>query len=191
MSTERVRVLRAADRAAVPWKNGGGVTREIACFPEGAGTDDFRWRVSLADVAADGPFSAFDGVDRILTVVEGAGMDLAVGGQRVLADERFAPRAFRGDVPTEGRLLDGPVVNLNVMHRRDGGHTAALVSVVRGGLPIVVPSASSVLIVALTGEARLRSEGVTLGPLDAALVTDWPGVLTTEGYAAVITIRHV
>lgn len=78
-SGAQVRILRAAGRAAAVWKNGGGVTREIAVFPEGAGMDDFVWRASLAEVAADGPFSAFPGIDRTITLAEGAGMDLTVG----------------------------------------------------------------------------------------------------------------
>ncbi|MET7621241.1 HutD family protein [Streptomyces sp. NPDC005408] len=186
--TVGVRVLRAADRKAVPWKNGGGVTREIVLAPEGAGTDDFDWRISLADVGADGPFSSFPGVDRILTVVEGAGMDLTVGGQHTVADERYRPYTFPGDVETDGRLLDGrPVVNFNVMHRR--GRTACLTSVVRGGLLVVVPSRSTVVIVALDGETVLKEARVTLGQYDAAVLHDSPGSLHTEGHAAVVTLR--
>lgn len=99
MSGGEVRILRAADRTATVWKNGGGVTREIAVWPEGAGMDDFGWRVSLAEVAADGPFSAFPGIGRTLTLAEGAGMDLTVGGVRRLVDERFAPQDFPGTSP--------------------------------------------------------------------------------------------
>ncbi|TQK43860.1 hypothetical protein FBY35_5337 [Streptomyces sp. SLBN-118] len=183
-----LRVLRAADRKAVPWKNGGGVTREIAVSPEGAGTDDFDWRISLADVGTDGPFSVFPGVDRILTVVEGAGMDLAVGGQRTVADERYRPYRFPGDVETDGRLVDGrTVVNFNVMHRR--GRTACLTSVVRGGLLVAVEPGSTVVIVALDGPSVLKEAHVTLGPYDAAVLTQSPGSLHTEGHAAVVTLR--
>ncbi|WP_344323995.1 HutD family protein, partial [Kitasatospora putterlickiae] len=57
-STAPVRFLRAAERPATAWRNGGGVTREVAGHPVGSGLDDFRWRVSLADVASAGPFSA-------------------------------------------------------------------------------------------------------------------------------------
>jgi len=46
------------DLPAMTWKNGGGVTREIICQPLGAGMDDFDWRVSIAHIASDGPFSA-------------------------------------------------------------------------------------------------------------------------------------
>lgn len=185
-----VRVLRAADRTAVPWKNGGGVTREIAVSPEGASVDAFDWRVSLADVAADGPFSAFPGVDRTLTVVEGAGMDLMVGGEHHIVDEPCWPHDFPGDLPTDGRLLGGPVVNLNVMYRR--GRTQAETAVVRGTLRLLVPEGGAVLAVALEDGAVLEGPGagVELARYDAVLATgESPGVLRTSGYAMVVTLR--
>ncbi|MEV0095603.1 HutD family protein [Streptomyces sp. NPDC050738] len=183
-----VRVLRAAGRPAVPWKNGGGITREIAAWPEGADMDDFAWRVSLADVTADGPFSAFPEVDRTLTVVEGAGMDLTVGGLRTLVDERFVPRDFAGDTATDCRLLDGPVVNFNVMYRR--GRTEVTTAVLRGRTPVEVPPGATVLVVALDGSAVLEGAGIELGPYDAALATRGPlGVLRAERRTALVTMR--
>ncbi|MEV7444468.1 HutD family protein [Streptomyces sp. NPDC091204] len=193
-----LRLLRAAHRGATPWKNGGGVTREIAARPEGAGTGDFAWRVSLAEVAADGPFSSFPGVDRTLTLAEGAGMDLAVAGVRHLVDERFAPRDFAGDEPTDCRLLDGPVVNFNVMYRRS--ETRAQTAVVRGALALAVPPGETLLVVALDGPAALYRSGDEgsgsgpgsgrvgeLAPYDAALLTGGPDlVLRTAGRAAVV-----
>jgi environmental stress-induced protein Ves len=188
MADTEVRVLRAADRTPTPWKNGGGTTREIAAGPEGAGIDDFAWRVSLADVRADGPFSAFHGVDRTLTVVEGAGMDLTVGGVRTLADERFVPQDFPGDAPTECRLIDGPVVNLNVMYRRD--RTQVTTAVVRGRLPVDVPPGTTVLLVALDGPALLEDAGIELKPYDAVLATGAPlGTLHATARTALVTLR--
>ncbi|MEU0392908.1 HutD family protein [Streptomyces sp. NPDC006208] len=183
-----MRILRAAGRTAVPWKNGGGVTREIAVSPAGAPMDDFDWRISLADVRADGPFSAFPDVDRTLTVVEGAGMDLTVGGEYLRVGERCAPHDFPGDVATAGRLLEGPVVNLNVMYRR--GRVTALTSVVRGALLLPVPADAAVVVVALDGTTLLGAdEPVTLDPYDAAVLDRSPGVLRTDGHAAVVTLR--
>jgi len=62
-----------AGLSPVPWKNGAGSTTEIAVFPQDAGFTDFDWRVSLATIGADGPFSVFPGVDRTLALVEGHG----------------------------------------------------------------------------------------------------------------------
>ena len=92
------RIIRAADGRAVPWKNGGGETIEIAVSPEGAGFADFDWRVSMARVAGDGPFSAFPGIDRTLTVLDGGVLHLSVGGRepvRLAPDS--APFSFAGD----------------------------------------------------------------------------------------------
>ncbi|MGX1884363.1 HutD/Ves family protein [Streptomyces sp. NPDC055287] len=178
-----VRVLRAADREAVAWKNGGGVTRGIAASPEGAGMAEFDWRISLADVEADGPFSAFPDVDRILTMAEGAGMDLTVGGERRLVDERYVPQDFPGDIATDCQLIGGRVVNFNVMHRR--GRTAARVAVLRGGLNVAVPPGGTVVIVSLDGTALFDS--VTLGRYDA-VVTASPGALFSRGHTAVVTL---
>ncbi|MFE3560252.1 HutD family protein [Streptomyces sp. NPDC059193] len=185
------RVLRAAGRTATAWKNGGGVTREIAARPEGAGTGDFAWRASLAEVAADGPFSAFPGVDRTLTLAEGAGMDLTVAGAHRLVDERFAPQDFAGDEPTDCRLLDGPVVNFNVMYRR--GAAPAETAVVRGRLTLDAPPGETLLIVALEGPARLEpAEGppVTLDPYDAVLAEDpFTALVRTSGRTALVRFR--
>ncbi|MCX4535719.1 HutD family protein [Streptomyces sp. NBC_00841] len=181
------RVLRAADRTAVPWKNGGGVTREIAASPEGAPLDDFDWRVSLADVSADGPFSSFPGVDRTLTVVEGAGMDLMVGGEHHIVDEQYWPHDFPGDLETDGQLLGGPVVNLNVMYRRK--RTAAEVAVVRGTLRLQAPEGGTVLAVALEDGAALDGQDIELDCYDAVLMEGAaPVVLRTQGWALVITL---
>ncbi|MEV5609306.1 HutD family protein [Streptomyces sp. NPDC052225] len=184
MDTEVVvRLLPAAERPAVAWKNGGGVTREIAGAPQGAGTADFRWRVSLAEVAADGPFSAFPGVDRTLTMVEGDGMELTVDGAVTLVNAPYEPRDFAGDVPTGCRLLGAPVVNFNVMWRRDAVAAPPSVAVVRGRLPLTGPS----LAVALTDEGA-EVAGHRLGRYDAALVTGTgAAALHAQGQVAVVS----
>lgn len=110
-----MRHLRAADYVVMPWRNGGGVTHEIARDPaEG----DFDWRLSMATVAEDGPFSIFPGVDRTLTVLTGAGIALCVEGMAPAELRPGMPFAFPGDRVAESRLLHGPVTDLNVMTRR-------------------------------------------------------------------------
>lgn len=113
------RILRAADRKSMPWKNGGGTTTEIAVHPEGAGLDAFDWRVSMALVESDGPFSSFPGIDRTLAVLEGNGIGLAIGDREpVLLGVGWEPLAFPADEPTHGTLRGGPILDLNVMVRR-------------------------------------------------------------------------
>ncbi|HEX5533982.1 MAG TPA: HutD family protein [Actinomycetales bacterium] len=107
--TAPVRVLRYADYPVQRWANGGGTTRLVA---DGAG-----WRLSLADVAGDGPFSTFPGTARVLTVVAGAGLRLTVDGVDRLV-RPLMPFAFDGAATTSGRLLDGPVMAFNLMTDR-------------------------------------------------------------------------
>ncbi|MFG2830003.1 HutD family protein [Streptomyces sp. NPDC048434] len=195
-----MRILRAEGRAAAPWSNGGGVTREVAVQPPGAGWDTFAWRVSLADVTRDGPYSPLPGVRRILTVVDGAGLELTVDGTPQLLPERYRPFAFPGGAATDSRLLDGPVVNLNVMLRE--GRAAATVEMVRGSRAVRPADGSAdgaagpdeVLVVAVEGRTRLGAPGghqAQLERFDAALLTapDAAAVgLWTDGTAAVIAL---
>lgn len=106
--------LSATGYRTQPWKNGGGTTREIARTPE---TGDFDWRLSMATVEQDGPFSTFPGVDRTLTVLTGEGIALTVAGEEARLIPA-APFAFPGDAPAASRLLGGEVTDLNVMTRR-------------------------------------------------------------------------
>jgi environmental stress-induced protein Ves len=122
-------LLRAALRTAVPWKNGGGLTREVVAAPEGAALGDFDWRVSTAEVRSAGPFSIFPGVQRTLCVLEGM-LALEVEGTRpVRLVAASAPYVFSGDVPAHASPDDQGVLDLNVMTRR--GRFAARVEAVR------------------------------------------------------------
>lgn len=113
-----MRLIRRADLTAQPWKNGGGRTWEIAAHPEGAGFDGVAWRLSMAEVATDGPFSSFAGIDRTLTVLSGAMvLDFAAGGS-VPLDAAAPPLAFPGEAAVQARVTGGPVIDLNVMTRR-------------------------------------------------------------------------
>jgi len=101
------------------WKNGAGTTREIAVEPAGAGTDDFDWRLSLAEVDRDAPFSAFPGVDRCIVLLRGAGMALQADGAASAHDLRpLQPWSFPGERAIAARLLAGPCSDFNVMTRR-------------------------------------------------------------------------
>jgi environmental stress-induced protein Ves len=109
-----------ADLPAVPWKNGGGVTREIVCQPPGAGMDSFDWRVSIAHIASDGPFSAFPGIDRVITLLSGGGVHLSSADGQVnhRLGSPLAPFAFAGEAAIHARLLEGDCHDFNVMTRR-------------------------------------------------------------------------
>ncbi|MFI1356123.1 HutD family protein [Streptomyces sp. NPDC020898] len=115
--------LRWSHYRSVPWKNGGGTTREVASGTMQAPrasteiTDGFDWRVSVADVDTEGSFSAFPGIDRVITLVEGEGMVLTVDGTPHPVGP-LSPFAFSGDAATHCRPAAGTVRNMNVMTRR-------------------------------------------------------------------------
>ncbi|MFJ8627704.1 HutD family protein [Kitasatospora sp. NPDC093550] len=189
-TSERFQVLRASERPATAWLNGGGVTREVAGFPAGAGLDRFDWRVSLADVATAGPFSPFPGIDRVITVVEGAGMALTVDGVERLVDTPYRPFPFSGDATTDCRLLAGPVVDFNVMTRR--GRVEATVDLATAHTAVEAQARSTVLVVCLEGSAVVGgAASVELARYDAVLFDDAPGTyeVRPDGVTAVITFR--
>jgi uncharacterized protein len=166
-----MRVLRAGGHRRMPWRNGGGETLEVAVFPDGSDLDAFGWRVSIATVAAGGPFSVFPGVDRTLTLMSGDGMELAVDGAVHRLVPGGDPFAFPGDAATSARLVGGAITDLNVMTRR-GAFVHRVVRLDAGGRP-----AGPVAFVVAADRARLVADGaaVDLDPLDVAVVEDGDG----------------
>lgn len=112
------RVVRASSHVRTPWKNGGGSTIQLAISPGTAGLDDFEWRISMATVASGGPFSVFAGVDRTLCILEGAGLIVDVGALSRRLLPASEPFAFSGDDPVSATLVDGAIIDFNVMTRR-------------------------------------------------------------------------
>ncbi|ALL69334.1 HutD [Paraburkholderia caribensis MBA4] len=108
----RLAIQTVASIASQAWRNGGGTTRPLA----EAATGD--WRISLADVERDGPYSPFPGMDRQSLVVEGAGVELRNGTDTVLL-EPGRPAGYNGEIEWQATLRDGPVVALNTMVKRD------------------------------------------------------------------------
>jgi environmental stress-induced protein Ves len=185
-----MQVLRASDYKRMPWKNGGGETVEIAVFPADAGLGDFAWRVSMATVATDGPFSTFPEIERTLSILSGAGMELTIDGQSlpVVLDRSSPPHAFPADVATHSRLIDGPITDLNVMTRR--GRYAHAVS--RHTAPFALPpSAALRLLLCHQGRLTVTSErDVALDPLDCLMIEpDVRGSIAVSGEATAFLIE--
>jgi hypothetical protein len=106
-----------------PWKNGGGSTTELAVAPPGASLDRFDWRISLATISADGPFSQFTGVDRSLALVEGPGVYLDIDEEGRFALSEDEPLIeFAGESHVIATLAGGPSTDFNVMTRRERCH---------------------------------------------------------------------
>ena len=112
------RLIQYASLRPTPWKNGGGVTTELAMSPPGAGLGDFDWRVSLASIAEDGPFSQFPGVDRTLVMVAGDGVLLEVGDQRVVLSPSEPLVEFAGEDPVHATVGGQSTLDFNVLTRR-------------------------------------------------------------------------
>jgi hypothetical protein len=167
-----VKIVRASERRSTAWKNGGGSTTEIAVVPPDASLDSFDWRVSMARVASDGPFSEFAGIDRTLAVVTGDGLSLTIGDAApILLDRNADPISFAGDAPTSARLAAGAITDLNVMTRR--GRFAHRLLRIREPRRCDFDDNDTALVVACSGklELTLLQENVTLAEGDAAILT--------------------
>lgn len=111
-------IIRFADLRPQPWRNGGGVTRELASHPLAASAQDgaWDWRVSIADVAQAGDFSSFPGMERVLTVIDGELLLLTVDGSEHPL-EKYRPFRFSGEAVSSGALPTGDIRDLNVITR--------------------------------------------------------------------------
>lgn len=156
-------VVRPAEVAPQPWANGGGTTRELLR------ADDGTWRISLAEVDADGPFSSFPGSHRLLTVVDGPVLRLVVDGVEALVEPR-RPFAFSGDAEVAGSVPEGPVRVLNVIA---DPAVEAFVTVLELGrsssLPLADDQAALVLQGrAQAGDAEAAAYDLVVGPGDVS-----------------------
>jgi len=124
MTTMPARIA-LADTPPVPWKNGGGVTRELLAWPAGG---DWKLRISVAEIASDGPFSSFPGVDRWFAVLAGGGVALTIDGREERRRAGDPALAFSGEAKVDCRLLQGPSRDLNLMLRGLAGAMQAAVA---------------------------------------------------------------
>lgn len=146
-------LLRLVDVAASPWRNGGGVTRELLAWPA---AQDWRWRLSVAEVAQSGPFSRYEGVQRWFAVLQGAGVRLNVGGQVHDLTGRSAPLCFDGALPVDCQLLEGVTQDFNLMLR--AGQGAAHMRRVAGEASFVLSAASTVAVYTTNSGATVKFE---------------------------------
>lgn len=123
------KILSAKDFRAMPWKNGGGTTRELYRIPHPDDPERFLLRLSIAHVTSNGPFSLFPGIDRTLLLLSGNGGKLFFADEvEVVLDQPLTPLYFAGEDHVECELLDGPVEDFNVMVDRDWGKTTVQIS---------------------------------------------------------------
>ena len=109
-----IRLLPAGLYTEMPWKNGLGVTREVARYPE---SGEYEWRISLATIRQPGPFSTFPGYLRNISVLEGGGMYLTIDGQRSALIAPFQALGFNGASGVSCEIVGGPLLDFNVIYR--------------------------------------------------------------------------
>lgn len=179
-----MRIVRASDLRAAPWKNGGGETREVAIFPPRATLETFDWRLSMATVASDGPFSIFEGVDRTLVLLEGGGLSLDFADGETAHLKAGESLSFAADRPVAGRLTGGPVRDLNLMYRRGVLAPTVLPLSIDGSVtrPALAPTAAVFVL-----DGQVQSNGQTLGAYDTAIF-DEPADCAISGRGRILWI---
>ena len=142
------------------WANGGGWTTEIVAEPS---THQWTWRLSVADVEVDGPFSLFPGVDRTIALLRGAGFALTIGGRdEHVIDAPYRPFDFPGDETTSCRLIDGSVQDLNLMNDPRSARRRLEFTHIAAGLTTELREVDVVVVVS----GQVRVDGHHLGYLD-------------------------
>lgn len=148
------RLLSPADHRRTRWKNDGGWTTEIARD----GDDDFRWRISIAEIESDGPFSTFPGVERDLVLLDGSGIELDIDdapARRIV--QRFERVHFAGEAAVQCRLVAGPTRDFNVMARRDAVRADVVARPLVGSMVIFPETGCEWLVHVLAGAADVRA----------------------------------
>ncbi len=158
-----VRHLPAARHRRTRWKNGGGWTTELGIEPATADLHgDFDWRVSIADIEGDGPFSLFPGVERDLFLLEGVGMLLDIDGVEQRLDQPLQRVHFDGEARVECRLIKGPTRDFNVMVRARSIVAYIAASEPLQNLAIAGPAGSQWLVYVCSGHASIGANDGTI-----------------------------
>jgi environmental stress-induced protein Ves len=176
--------------AEMPWANGLGVTREIAADrAPGASRAPFLWRASMADLAGDGPFSILPDVDRVLVLLEGADVALAIDGASPAPLAAREAIAFAGDVPVHLTMGPGPGADLNLMWDRTRAEGDA--AVLAAGATVGLAGLEAAVAVALDDAVVVDADGAShaLRPLDALLVRGTDGLSVDDGAVWVGRVR--
>jgi environmental stress-induced protein Ves len=148
-----------------PWKNGGGVTVDIA-------EQDDVWRFGRTPITAAGPFSDYTGFDRLQVLVAGRGLVLDTPDGEIDVRTPFKPVRFTGETPIVTRLEAGPVEVVNLIGARDKVRLA--LDVITAGSTLNL-EAGTHLAYAAHGALTLEVDGKPLElALDHALRVDTP-----------------
>lgn len=185
------RIIRYRDLSPTPWRNGGGITREVAVGSYGQADGGIAWRVSVANVKRSGDFSPFPGADRILVLCSGSNMIMDVDGRERVLQPMDMVR-FAGDAETSAVLTEGGTVALNVMTRR--GIAVADVSIGLVDRPRLIrsPASGAVLLVVVDGQLLCRGRRTVetrLSTFDAVHLVDSSEEVEVLGRAHIARIE--
>ncbi len=157
-----LKIIRSSDLVEGRWRNGQGVSWEIASFKE-EGAADFSWRFAKARIDNDVPFSIYPGMDRIFMMISGEGMDLEFEGGTVLpVHEKFVPHEFSCDVPLTCKLRGGPSLDLNLFTARGQWRADCVVVVIDGKLQFNFQNQITI-IYALEGSCTVAGRALATG----------------------------
>lgn len=186
----RIQLLHRASYQRARWKNDGGWTTELARRDDDEG--GFLWRVSIAEIERDGPFSTFPGIERDLLLLEGNGIELDIGDEpaRHLA-RRFERVHFAGEQPVYCRLLAGPTRDFNVMARRDSVVADVAARPLVGSMLLFPEAGAEWLVHVHAGALALRRDGASVDAAtgDSLRVEGDGGRITLEGGGEVVIVR--
>lgn len=158
-----MRLIRTSEYQRKRWNNDGGWTTEIASAPLANSASGFRWRVSIADIETDGPFSLFPGIDRDLLLLSGKGIELDIDDSApVCLDQRFQRIHFAGEAHVQCRLLAGPTRDFNVMAARGQISAEVHARPLAGTMLVFVEPKSFWLIHVFAGQAHARNDKESL-----------------------------
>ncbi|MGV8921768.1 MAG: HutD family protein [Thermomonas sp.] len=153
------RILLASGYNRMRWKNGAGWTSEILRAPD---NDDWQWRLSIAEIETDAPFSAFAGVERELVLLSGNGLRLrfdqdGAGGVHELLPPHDKLR-FAGEHAAFGELIDGPTRDFNLMWKRDTCNAQLWHRPLVGTMVIFVDAGEAWAVHMLAGQAHFADD---------------------------------
>jgi environmental stress-induced protein Ves len=191
----RLSLLSPTDYQRTRWKNDGGWTTEIARSADDSATG-FRWRVSIAEIESDGPFSSFPGVERDLLLLEGNGVELDIddASPRKLA-QRFERVHFAGEAKVDCRLVAGPTRDFNVMARREAVRAEVIARPLVGSMVVFPERGVEWFVHVLAGSATARSDADTLAlATGASLVADFGeggNRIVLEGGGELVLVKFV
>jgi environmental stress-induced protein Ves len=157
MDVQRSRVVPANEYRRERWRNGAGWTREIAVGPEKEGA--WIWRLSIAEIEQDAPFSRFEGIDREIVLLSGNGVRLHFDDGSVHALEPPHGRLrFAGETGVQGALIDGATQDFNLMWRRDAIDAQLWHRPLVGPMVIFADPGATWVVHLLAGQARFADD---------------------------------